>query len=83
MRPRRKITVLSAFLAIVLVRQWWRFSVDVSATCLSAKEEMQRSADSFGAGRPAWEYGQRLSKGYNTTASIGLCANGGPHNMLR
>ena len=65
---RGAITVLSAFLAIVLVGMV-AFSVDVGYV-LSAKEELQRSADSS-ALAACWEYGQRLTKGYNTTASIG------------
>jgi Flp pilus assembly protein TadG len=64
---RGAITVLAAILAIVLVGMV-AFSVDVGYV-LSAKEEMQRSADSS-ALAACWEYGQRLSKGYSTSASI-------------
>src|SRR3954454_23275986 len=66
---RGAITVLSAFLAIVMVGMV-AFSVDVGYV-LSAKEELQRSADSS-ALAACWEYGQRLSKGYNTSTSIGF-----------
>jgi Flp pilus assembly protein TadG len=65
---RGAITVLAALLAIVLVGMV-AFSVDVGYV-LSAKEEMQRSADSS-ALAACWEYGQRLSKGYSSSASIG------------
>jgi Flp pilus assembly protein TadG len=65
---RGAITVLTAFLAIVMVGMV-AFSVDVGYV-LSAKEELQRSADSS-ALAACWEYGKRLSNGYNTTASIG------------
>jgi hypothetical protein len=65
---RGAITVLTAILAIALVGMV-AFSVDVGYV-LSAKEEMQRSADSS-ALAACWEYGQRLSKGYSSSASIG------------
>src|SRR6476620_3698380 len=65
---RGAISVLAAILAIVLVGMV-AFSVDIGYV-LSAKEELQRSADSS-ALAACWEFGQRLAKGYNSSASIG------------
>src|SRR2546421_8669368 len=62
------ITILAAFMSIVLIGMV-AFCVDIGYV-LSAKEELQRSADSS-ALAACWEYGQRLSKGNNTSASIG------------
>jgi Flp pilus assembly protein TadG len=65
---RGAITILAAFLAIVLVGMV-AFCVDIGYV-LSAKEEIQRSADSA-ALAACWEYGHRLAKGNNTSTSIG------------
>ena len=65
---RGAITVLSAVLAIVFVAMV-AFCVDIGYV-LSAKEELQRSADSS-ALAACWEYGQRLAKGSSVTASVG------------
>src|SRR4051812_23873180 len=65
---RGAITVLSAILAIVFVAMV-AFSVDIGYV-LSAKEELQRSADSS-ALAACWEYGQRLAKGSSASASAG------------
>ncbi len=65
---RGAITVLSAILAIVFVAMV-AFCVDIGYV-LSAKEELQRSADSS-ALAACWEYGQRLSKGSSVPASAG------------
>src|SRR5215213_9037277 len=65
---RGAITVLAAILAIVFVAMV-AFSVDIGYV-LSAKEELQRSADSS-ALAACWEYGQRLSKGNTVPASVG------------
>jgi Flp pilus assembly protein TadG len=65
---RGAITILAAFMSIVLIGMV-AFCVDIGYV-LSAKEELQRSADSS-ALAACWEYGQRLSKGYNTSTSIG------------
>jgi hypothetical protein len=65
---RGAITVLAAILAIVFVGMV-AFSVDIGYV-LSAKEELQRSADSS-ALAACWEYGQRLSKGTSASASAG------------
>src|ERR1043165_2239480 len=69
-RPSRKgtITVLAAILSIVLVGMV-AFCVDIGYV-LSAKEELQRSADSS-ALAACWEFGQRLGKGYSSSASVG------------
>src|SRR5438477_11512413 len=66
---RGAITILAAFLSIVLISMV-AFCVDIGYV-LSAKEELQRSADSS-ALAACWEYGQRLSKGYNTSTSMGF-----------
>jgi Flp pilus assembly protein TadG len=75
MRPKRKqapqarkgaITVLAALLSIVLIGMV-AFSVDIGYV-LSAKEELQRSADAS-ALAACWEYGQKLSSGYSATDS--------------
>ena len=65
-RQARKgtITVLAAIMSIVLVGMV-AFCVDLGYV-LSAKEELQRSADSS-ALAACWEFGQRLGKG-NTTS---------------
>src|SRR3954447_6545030 len=65
---RGAITVLAAILAIVFIAMV-AFSVDIGYV-LSAKEELQRSADSS-ALAACWEYGQRLSKGTSVSASVG------------
>jgi hypothetical protein len=65
---RGAITVLSAILAIVFIAMV-AFSVDIGYV-LSAKEELQRSADSS-ALAACWEYGQRLAKGSSVSASVG------------
>ena len=65
---RGAITVLSAILATVFVGMV-AFCVDIGYV-LSAKEELQRSADSS-ALAACWEYGQRLSKGSSVPASVG------------
>jgi len=71
-RKTRKgtITVLAALLSIVMVGMV-AFSVDVGYI-LSAKEELQRTADAS-ALAACWEYGQKLSKGYGNSdaASFG------------
>src|SRR4051794_8763104 len=66
-RQSRKgtIVILAAFLSIVLVGMV-AFCVDIGYV-LSAKEDMQRSADSA-ALAACWEYGARLAKG-NTNAN--------------
>jgi Flp pilus assembly protein TadG len=66
-RRQRKgaITILAAILSIVLVGMV-AFSVDLGYV-LSAKEELQRSADAA-ALAACWEYGQKLSQG-NTSAT--------------
>jgi Flp pilus assembly protein TadG len=68
LRRQRKgaITVLAALLAIVLVGMV-AFSVDLGYI-LSAKEELQRSADAT-ALATCWEYGQKLSKGNSATVA--------------
>src|SRR4051794_30425386 len=59
------ITILAAFLSIVLVGMV-AFCVDIGYI-LSAKEDMQRSADSS-ALAACWDFGAKLAKG-NTTAT--------------
>ena len=68
-RQSRKgaITVLAAILSIVLVGMV-AFSVDIGYV-LSAKEELQRSADAA-ALASCWEYGQKLAKGNTDEASV-------------
>ena len=61
---RGAVTALAAILAIVLVGMV-AFSVDIGYV-LSAKEELQRSADAA-ALASCWEYGERLSKGSSST----------------
>jgi Flp pilus assembly protein TadG len=65
-RQNRKgaISVLAAILAIVLVGMV-AFSVDIGYV-LSAKEELQRTADATVLAA-CWEYGQQLSTGSNST----------------
>src|SRR5689334_15002161 len=66
-RSRRgAIAVLAAALAIVLIAMV-AFSVDIGYV-LSAKEELQRSADSS-AIAACWEYGQRLATGNNKSVA--------------
>src|SRR5687767_13137362 len=60
---RGAIAVLSAILAIVFVGMV-AFSVDIGYV-LSAKEELQRSADAS-AIAACWEFGQRLSDGHSS-----------------
>src|SRR4029079_13941071 len=67
---RGAITVLSAILAIVFIAMV-AFCVDIGYV-LSAKEELQRSADAS-ALAACWEYGQKLSQG-NTTANAAQMA---------
>jgi Flp pilus assembly protein TadG len=68
-RQTRKgaISVLAAILAIVLVGMV-AFSVDIGYV-LSAKEELQRTADAS-ALAACWEYGQKLGKGSTNDAAI-------------
>jgi Flp pilus assembly protein TadG len=68
-RQSRKgaITILAAILSIVLVGMV-AFSVDIGYI-LSAKEELQRTADAS-ALAACWEYGQRLGKGSTNDAAI-------------
>jgi Flp pilus assembly protein TadG len=68
-RQSRKgaITILAAIFSIVLVAMV-AFCVDVGYV-LSAKEELQRSADSA-ALAACWEYGNQLSKGSSSTAAL-------------
>jgi Flp pilus assembly protein TadG len=61
------IAVLTAIMAIVLVGMV-AFSVDLGYV-LSAKEELQRSADAA-ALAACWEYGQKLAKGNTSTAAV-------------
>lgn len=61
------ITVLAAILTIVLVGMV-AFSVDLGYV-LSAKEELQRSADSS-ALAACWEYGAQLGKGKTSTVAM-------------
>jgi len=64
---RGAITILAAIMSVVLVGMV-AFSVDVGFV-LSAKEELQRSADAS-ALATCWEYGKQLGKGANfSTAS--------------
>jgi Flp pilus assembly protein TadG len=67
-RKNRKgaISVLAAILAIVLVGMV-AFSVDIGYV-LSAKEELQRSADAT-ALAACWEYAQRVSSGSTSTVA--------------
>lgn len=69
-QPVRKgtITILAAFMSIVLVGMV-AFCVDLGYV-LSAKEELQRSADSS-ALAACWEYGQRLAKGNTSSVAAG------------
>jgi Flp pilus assembly protein TadG len=68
-RERRgAITILAAIMSIVLIGMV-AFCVDIGYV-LSAKEELQRSADSS-ALAACWEYGQKLVKGYNSSSAMG------------
>jgi Flp pilus assembly protein TadG len=62
------ITILAALMSIVLVGMV-AFCVDIGYV-LSAKEDLQRSADSA-ALAACWEFGSRLAKGTTTTAAAG------------
>jgi len=67
-KPRKgAITILAAILCIVLVGMV-AFCVDIGYV-LSAKEELQRSADSS-ALAACWEYGQRLAKGNTSEVAV-------------
>jgi Flp pilus assembly protein TadG len=65
---RGAITVLTAIMAIMLIGMV-AFCVDVGYV-LSAKEEIQRSADSA-ALAACWEYGARVSKGATPSVAAG------------
>src|SRR5947207_14750399 len=65
---RGAITVLTALMSTMLVGMV-AFCVDIGYV-LSAKEELQRSADSA-ALAACWEYGQRLAKGSSVSAATG------------
>ncbi len=68
-RPRKgAITILAALMSIVLIGMV-AFCVDIGYV-LSAKEELQRSADSS-ALAACWEFGSQLAKGNSTTAAAG------------
>jgi hypothetical protein len=58
------ITILAAIMSIVLIGMV-AFSVDIGYV-LSAKEDLQRSADAS-ALAACWEYGKRLSSGHTAT----------------
>lgn len=62
------ITILAAIMSIVLVGMV-AFCVDLGYV-LSAKEELQRSADSS-ALAACWEYGKQLGKGNSSTVAAG------------
>jgi Flp pilus assembly protein TadG len=64
---RGAITILAAIFAIVLVGMV-AFSVDIGYI-LSAKEELQRSADAS-ALAACWEYGQKMAKGNASAVAI-------------
>ncbi len=68
-QPSRQgtITILAAIMSIVLVGMV-AFCVDLGYV-LSAKEELQRSADSS-ALAACWEYGTQLGKGTSSTAAM-------------
>jgi len=61
------IIILTAILSIVLIGMV-AFSVDIGYV-LSAKEELQRSADAA-ALAACWEYGQKLAKGNTEDSSV-------------
>lgn len=63
---RGTITVLAAIMSIVLIGMV-AFCVDIGYV-LSAKEELQRTADAS-ALAACWEFGQKLSGGYGQTAA--------------
>ena len=73
------ITVLAALMSVVFVGMV-AFCVDIGYV-LSAKEDLQRSADASSLAA-CWEFGQRLAKGYNASAALTMR---GPrqHNTLR
>ncbi len=64
---RGNITVLAAFMSMAMVGMV-AFSVDIGYV-LSAKEEMQRSADAA-ALAACWEYGQQLANGSSASSSV-------------
>jgi Flp pilus assembly protein TadG len=66
---RGTIAIMSAVLAIVLVGMV-AFSVDIGYV-LSAKEELQRTADAS-ALAACWEYGQKIADGYSSTDAAQL-----------
>ncbi len=66
---RGAIAILTAILSIVLVGMV-AFCVDLGYV-LSAKEELQRSADAT-AMATCWEYGQKLSQGYGASDATAL-----------
>jgi Flp pilus assembly protein TadG len=66
---RGAVAVMSAVLAIVMVGMV-AFSVDIGYV-LTAKEELQRSADAA-ALATCWEYGQQLSNGQTSTNAAQL-----------
>src|SRR5690349_11674034 len=66
---RGVITILAALLTIVLIGMI-AFSVDVGYV-LTAKEEMQRTADAA-ALAACWEYGKQLSEGLDSIAASQL-----------
>ena len=72
------ITVLAAVLAIVLVGMV-AFCVDIGYV-LSAKEEMQRSADSA-ALAACWEFGQTCER-HKPSAAAGYARHGGQYASL-
>jgi Flp pilus assembly protein TadG len=63
------IVVLAAFLSVVLVGMV-AFCVDIGYV-LSAKEELQRTADAA-ALATCWEFGQKLSEGYDSSVAAQL-----------
>src|SRR5436309_7483113 len=65
---RGAITILAAFMSIVLIGMV-AFCVDIGYV-LSAKEELQRSADSS-ALAACWEYGKRIATGSNVSTATG------------
>ena len=66
---RGTIAVLAAIFSIVLVGMI-AFCVDIGYV-LSAKEELQRSADAT-ALATCWEFGQKLSQGQTSTNATSL-----------
>jgi Flp pilus assembly protein TadG len=66
---RGAITILAAVLSIVMLGMV-AFCVDLGYI-LSAKEEMQRTADAS-ALAACWEFGQQLANGYDATGASGM-----------